>query len=400
MLRRVFSTTSSSLSCRVGAPVFSPSSAAAAAAVSFNAMRSAAGRSMPVPPRLAPPAEELHCTTAANAKQMNMCQALNSAMNNALEKDNKTVILGEDVAFGGVFRCTVGLREKFGEHRVFNAPLCEQGIAGFAIGMALVGWKPITEIQFADYIFPAFDQIVNEAAKVRYRTGGQFNSGGLLIRAACSAVGHGGLYHSQSVEGYFAHTPGLKVVMPSTPSEAKGLLLASLEEPDPVIFLEPKLLYRTSIEKVRDDYYTLPLGKGRIVREGKDVTIVTYGSQVNVALKAGKLLSEEHGVEAEIIDLRTVMPWDEEIVQKSVEKTGRVVVTHEAPESCGFGAEVIATVTRNCFYHLEAPPLRICGLDTPFPLHERLYLPNELKIVDGVQRLVKDMEFKTTIGRD
>lgn len=354
---------------------------------------------MPVPPRADPAPEELFATTQ-NAKKMNMCQALNSAMDNALAKDEKAVILGEDVAFGGVFRATVNLKDKYGEHRVFNTPLCEQGIAGFAIGMALVGWKPITEIQFADYIFPAFDQIVNEAAKVRYRTGGQFNAGGLTIRAACSAVGHGGLYHSQSVESYFAHCPGLKVVMPSTPSEAKGLLLASFEEPDPVIFLEPKILYRTSVEQVCDDYYTLPLGKARTVREGKDVTVVTYGSQVNVALKAGKLLSEQFGIECEIIDLRTVVPWDEEAVLKSVKKTGRVVVTHEAPETCGFGAEVVATLAKDAFYSLEAPPLRICGLDTPFPLHERVWLPNELKIVDGIKRLMEDLNVETPLGRD
>lgn len=358
-----------------------------------------AGSKMPVPPREAPPSEELFATTD-NAKEMNFMQALNSAMDNALAKDNKTIICGEDVAFGGVFRCTLNLRDKYGAKRVFNTPLCEQGIAGFAIGMAMVGWKPIAEIQFADYIFPAFDQIVNEAAKVRYRTGGQFNAGGLTVRAACSAVGHGGLYHSQSVESYFAHCPGLKVVMPSTPSEAKGLLLASIEEQDPVIFLEPKILYRTSIEQVKDDYYTLPLGKARTVRAGKDVTIVTYGSQVNVALKAGKLLSDEHGIEAEIIDLRTVVPWDEEHVMNSVKKTGRLVVTHEAPETCGFGAEVIATVSKEAFYHLEAPPLRICGLDTPFPLHERIYLPNELKIVDGVKRLMDDMKIEGFMGTE
>ena len=377
------------------------STASARLAVATRAAGGAGGSTakMPVPRRAAPADDELHATTA-NAKDMNMCQALNSAMHCSMAKDDRTVVLGEDVAFGGVFRCTVGLRDKFGPDRVFNTPLCEQGIAGFAIGMAMVGWKPITEIQFADYIFPAFDQIVNEAAKVRYRTGGQFNAAGLTIRTACSAVGHGGLYHSQSVESYFAHCPGLKVVMPSTPSEAKGLLLASIEEPDPVIFLEPKLLYRTSVEPVSADYYTLPLGKGRIVRAGKDATIVTYGSQVNVALKAAKLLQDQHGIDVEVIDLRTVVPWDEPLVQASVEKTGRVVVTHEAPETCGFGAAVVATIARNCFYHLEAPPLRICGLDTPFPLHERVYLPNELKIVDGVVRLLTDMDVKTTIGRD
>jgi 2-oxoisovalerate dehydrogenase E1 component beta subunit len=334
------------------------------------------------------PAEE--AAAKANGVRLNMCQAINSAMDVAMGRDPKTVLLGEDVAFGGVFRCSLGLRDKYGEQRVFNSPLCEQGIAGFAIGMAMVGWKPITEIQFADYIFPAFDQIVNEAAKVRYRSGGQFDVAGLTIRTPCSAVGHGGLYHSQSVEGYFAHTPGLKVVMPSTPAEAKGLLLSCIEDADPCIFLEPKILYRTAVEEVNPDYYTLPIGKGRIVREGTDATVVTYGSQVNVALKAAAELADKHGISIEVIDLRTVVPWDEELVYASVRKTGRVIVTHEAPETCGFGAELVASISKTCFYHLEAPPLRICGLDTPFPLHDKLYLPNQCKLVEGISQLVRD----------
>lgn len=332
------------------------------------------------------------CESEAIAKvdgvEMNLFQAVNSAMDHALQRDQKVVHFGEDVAFGGVFRCSIDLRKKHGSARVFNAPLCEQGIAGFAIGMAAVGYKPIAEIQFADYIFPAFDQIVNEAAKYRYRTGGKFDVGGLTFRAPCSAVGHGGLYHSQSVEGYFAHTPGLKVVMPSTPAEAKGLLLQCVEDENPCIFLEPKILYRTAVEEVNPGYYTIPIGKGRVLREGKDVTIVTYGSQVHVAKKAAEAASKK-GIEVELIDLRSVAPWDRELVCQSVMKTGRCIVTHEAPETCGFGAEVVASVTRDCFLHLEAPPTRVCGLDTPFPLHEKLYLPNEHKLIEAIESVVK-----------
>jgi 2-oxoisovalerate dehydrogenase E1 component beta subunit len=334
------------------------------------------------------PLPEDESAATANGSSMNLFTAINSAMDLSLARDKKCVIFGEDVAFGGVFRCSVDLREKHGADRVFNSPLTEQGIAGFAIGMASVGFRPIAEIQFADYIFPAFDQIVNEAAKLRYRSGGQFNCGGLTFRAPCSAVGHGGLYHSQSVEGYFAHCPGLKVVMPSTPTEAKGLLLACVEDEDPCLFFEPKILYRTAIEQVNPEYYTIPLGKARTVRAGKDLTIVTYGAQVNVAILAAEELAKD-GIEVDLIDLRTVIPWDRDAVYQSVKKTGRVIVTHEAPITCGFGAELVASLTKECFLHLEAPPTRVCGLDTPFPLHEKLYLPNERKLVEAAKALVK-----------
>jgi 2-oxoisovalerate dehydrogenase E1 component beta subunit len=323
-----------------------------------------------------------------NGISMNLFTAINSAMDVSLQRDEKCVTFGEDVGFGGVFRCSMDLRDKHGAHRVFNAPLTEQGIAGFGIGMAAVGWHPIVEIQFADYIFPAFDQIVNEAAKFRYRTGGQFDCGGVTFRAPCSAVGHGGLYHSQSVEGYFAHTPGIKVVMPSTPQEAKGLLLACHQDEDPCLVLEPKILYRTAIEDVNPGHYTIPIGKARTVREGKDLTIVTYGAQVNVALLAADELAKD-GIEVDLIDLRSIVPWDREAVYASVKKTGRVIVTHEAPITCGFGAELVASLTNECFLHLEAPPTRVCGLDTPFPLHEKLYLPNERKLVEAAKKLVK-----------
>ncbi|KAG5492429.1 hypothetical protein JKF63_01007 [Porcisia hertigi] len=334
--------------------------------------------------RFAPVSGEEEAT--CNGVKMNLFQAINSGLDHALSKE-KTVLLGEDVEFGGVFRCTLDLRKKHGPQKVIDSPLTEQGIVGFAVGMAAVGWHPIAEVQFADYIFPAFDQIVNEAAKYRFRTGGNFHCG-MLIRAPCSAVGHGGIYHSQSVEGYFNHCPGLKIVMPSSPSEAKGLLLKCMEENDPCIFFEPKILYRSAVEEVNPDYYTLPLGKGRVLVEGRDVTIVTYGSQVYMAARAAKMALEE-GISVELIDLRSLLPWDRELVAGSVKKTGKVIVTHEAPKTSGYGAELVSSITEDCFLSLEAPPMRVCGLDTPVPLHERLYLPNELKLLDAIKSVVK-----------
>lgn len=256
-------------------------------------------------------------------KKINLFTALNEAMSEALRRDKTACIFGEDVAFGGVFRCTVDLKQQPGnEDRVFNTPLSEQGIAGFAIGLAAQGHTAIAEMQFADYIFPAFDQIVNEAAKYRYRSGNQFNCGKVTFRTPYGAVGHGGLYHSQSPEAYFCHTPGLKVVVPRDPYSAKGLLLASIFDPDPVIFLEPKALYRAAVGEVPDGYYTLPLGEAEIVREGTDVTVVGWGAQMRVIEKAVAKVQEDHGISCEVIDLRTLLPWDYKRVCESVNKTG------------------------------------------------------------------------------
>jgi len=325
------------------------------------------------------------------SKKMNLFTALNDAMAEALRTDPKAVIFGEDVAFGGVFRCTVGLRERFGGDRVFNTPLAEQGIAGFAIGMAAMGHTPIAEIQFADYIFPAFDQIVNEAAKYRYRSGNQFDVGGLTIRAPYGAVGHGALYHSQSPEAYFCHTPGLKVVVPRNPREAKGLLLGSIRDPNPVIFLEPKSLYRASVGEVPVGDFTIPLGQADIMRQGKDVTLVGWGAQLRVLEAAADMAREKDGIEVELIDLRTLAPWDQETVASSVRKTGRLIISHEAPVTCGFGAEISAKMQEQCFLHLEAPIQRVCGYDTPFPLvFEKLYMPDVYKNYDAIK---KAMEF-------
>lgn len=319
-------------------------------------------------------------------KKMNLFQAINNAMDIALETDPKAIICGEDVGFGGVFRCTTGLRDKHGPHRVFNTPLCEQGIAGFAIGYAATGGTCIAEMQFADYIFPAFDQIVNEAAKYRYRSGNQFNVGGLTFRSPYGAVGHGALYHSQSPEAYFAHTPGLKVVIPSTPTQAKGLLLSAIRDPNPVLFFEPKWLYRSAVEEVPIGDYTIPIGKARIVKEGKDVTVVGYGAQMHVLATAVALAEEKLGISCELIDLVTIQPWDVETVEASVRKTGRLVVSHEAPKTCGFAAEISAAIQERCFLSLEAPIARVCGYDTPFPLiFEKFYVPDHHKNFEAIK---------------
>eukprot|EP01112_Ceratiomyxa_fruticulosa_P009551 TRINITY_DN2499_c0_g1_i5.p1 TRINITY_DN2499_c0_g1~~TRINITY_DN2499_c0_g1_i5.p1 ORF type:complete len:404 (-),score=78.14 TRINITY_DN2499_c0_g1_i5:88-1299(-) len=323
-------------------------------------------------------------------QKMNLFTAINNAMDIALKSDPKSVVCGEDVGFGGVFRCSVDLRSKHGAHRVFNTPLCEQGIIGFAIGMAAMGCTPIAEIQFADYIFPAFDQIVNEAAKYRYRAGGQFNVGGLTIRTPYGAVGHGGLYHSQSPEAYFCHTPGLKVVVPTSPIQAKGLLLASIRDPNPVLFFEPKWLYRSAVEEVPIEDYMIPLGKARIVREGEDITVVGWGAQMNVLAQACQRAEEKLGIKCELIDLRTLAPWDVETVENSVKKTGRLLISHEAPKTGGFAAEIASTIQERCFLHLESPIQRVCGYDTPFPLiFEKFYVPDHLKNYEAIKYSVE-----------
>lgn len=301
---------------------------------------------------------------------MNLFTAINSGLDAALATDQSAILFGEDVKFGGVFRCSLDLNSKYGTDRVFNTPLCEQGIAGFAIGYASVGGTAIAEIQFADYIFPAFDQLVNEAAKFRYRSGSQFNVGGLTIRTPCGAVGHGGHYHSQSPEAYFAHTPGLKVVIPRDCVQAKGLLLASIRDKNPVIFLEPKALYRGAEDEVPVGDYTLELHRAEVVEPGKDITMVAWGAQFKVAQKAAAW-ARDNGISVELIDLQTIYPYDLETLVKSVKKTGRCIITHEAPVTCGFGAELTAKLQETVFSSLEAPITRVCGYDTPFPLsHE------------------------------
>eukprot|EP01059_Diplonema_ambulator_P033592 TRINITY_DN7109_c0_g1_i1.p1 TRINITY_DN7109_c0_g1~~TRINITY_DN7109_c0_g1_i1.p1 ORF type:complete len:351 (+),score=41.81 TRINITY_DN7109_c0_g1_i1:44-1054(+) len=325
------------------------------------------------------------------ATEMNMCTAINLTMRDALKKNDKMVLFGEDVGFGGVFRCSVGLREEFGKARVFNTPVNEQGLIAFAVGMCVAGHDVIAEIQFADYIFPAFDQIVNEVAKYRYRAASNWDVGGLVIRAPCSAVGHGSMYHSQSVESYFAHCPGLKIVVPRGPYQAKGLLNACIADRNPTLFFEPKVLYRNAVGEVPDEEYTIPLGQADVVRSGTDITMVGWGTQVERMLAAAEELQTKHKISTEVIDLQSIIPWDVETVTESVKKTGRCIVTHEAPITNGFGAELTATIQERCFLSLEAPIQRVCGYDTHFPLAwEEFYLPSVPRLVEAA---VKSMNY-------
>uniref|UniRef100_A0A8C4E6N4 2-oxoisovalerate dehydrogenase subunit beta, mitochondrial n=1 Tax=Dicentrarchus labrax TaxID=13489 RepID=A0A8C4E6N4_DICLA len=302
-------------------------------------------------------------------QKMNLFQSVTSALDNTLASDPTAVIFGEDVAFGGVFRCTVGLRDKYGKDRVFNTPLCEQGIVGFGIGVAVAGATAIAEIQFADYIYPAFDQIVNEAAKYRYRSGNLFDCGNLTIRAPWGCVGHGSLYHSQSPEAFFAHCPGIK--------HCRNINL----------FLNVCVF--SSVEQVPVEAYTVPLSQAEILQEGSDVTLVAWGTQVHVMREVADMAQEKLGVSCELIDLQTILPWDVETVCKSVVKTGRLLISHEAPVTGGFASEISSTVQEGCFLNLEAPISRVCGYDTPFPhIFEPFYIPDKWKCFEAIRRMI------------
>lgn len=316
--------------------------------------------------------------------QMNMVQAINDALRVEMRRDDRIVIMGEDVGkVGGVFRVTQGLFDEFGDDRVIDTPLSEGGIIGCAIGMALYGLVPVPEIQFADFIWPAYDQVVNELAKYRYRSGGEY-SAKMVIRTPVGGGIKGGHYHSQHPEAPFVHVPGLKVVCPSNPFDAKGLLIAALRDPDPVIFFEPKRVYRAAKGMVPDGDFTVPIGSAAVAREGKHVTVVAYGAMLYEAIDAATKAAD-HGVEAEVIDLRTLWPVDIETIVTSVKKTGRLVVVHEAPRTCGLGAELVTLVCEKAFYHLEAPPVRVTGFDTPFPYTLELeYLPLSHRIVPAI----------------
>jgi pyruvate dehydrogenase E1 component beta subunit len=315
---------------------------------------------------------------------MNMVQAINDALRAAMRRDDRVVLLGEDVGkVGGVFRVTAGLFDEFGDDRVIDTPLSEGGIIGTAVGMALYGMVPIPEIQFADFIWPAYDQIVSELAKYRYRSGGEYPAK-MVIRTPVGGGIRGGHYHSQHPEAHFIHVPGLKVVCPSTPYDAKGLLLSAIQDPDPVLFFEPKRVYRAAKGDVPEGEYLVPLETAAVVREGKHVTVLAYGAMLYEALDAAQRASES-GVECEVIDLRTLWPVDVTTILESVKKTGRLVVVHEAPRTCGFGAELVSLVCEKVFYHLEAPPVRVTGFDTPFPYTlEMEYLPLSHRILPAV----------------
>jgi len=334
---------------------------------------------------------------------MNMIQAINSAMDIMLERDSGTVVFGEDVGyFGGVFRCTAGLQKKYGKHRVFDAPIAEGGILATAVGMGVYGLRPVVEIQFADYIYPAFDQLVSEAARLRYRSGGEFWAP-ITVRSPCGGGIFGGQTHSQSPEAIFTHVAGLKTVIPSNPIDAKGLLIAAIEDDDSVVFFEPKRIYNGPFEgyhdrplvpwskhdlgEVPEGYYRVELGKASIVRAGSDVTILAYGTMVHVAL-AGVA---EAGVDGEVIDLRTLLPLDIDCIVESVKKTGRCVIVHEATRTGGYGAELSAQVQENCFMHLEAQIVRVAGWDTPYPhAFEWEYFPGPDRVKRAILKVMEN----------
>ena len=322
-----------------------------------------------------------------------MVEAIRDAMDVCMKRDDNVVVFGEDVGyFGGVFRCTQGLQQKYGSNRVFDTPINESGIVGAAVGMAAYGLRPCVEIQFADYMYPAYDQIVSEAARLRYRSNGQFIAP-IVVRMPTGGGIFGGQTHSQSPEALFTHVSGLKTVVPSNPYDAKGLLISAIEDNDPVIFLEPKRLYNGPFDghherpvtpwarhpqgEVPDGHYTVPLGKAAIRREGGAVTVLAYGTMVYVAEAA----AQETGIDAEVIDLRTLLPYDLETIVTSVKKTGRCVVVHEATLTSGYGAELSAVVQENCFYNLEAPVMRVTGWDTPYPhAQEWDYFPGPARV--------------------
>ncbi|TLP48190.1 alpha-ketoacid dehydrogenase subunit beta [Cohaesibacter sp. CAU 1516] len=336
--------------------------------------------------------------------EMNMVEAIRDAMDIKMAQDRDVVVFGEDVGyFGGVFRCTAGLQEKYGKDRVFDAPINESGIVGVGIGMATYGLRPCVEVQFADYIYPAYDQIVSEAARLRYRSAGDFTAP-ITIRTPCGGGIFGGQTHSQSPEALFTHVSGLKTIIPSNPYDAKGLLIAAIEDDDPVVFFEPKRLYNGPFDGHHDrpskswaghpwgdvpqGHYIVPIGKAAIRREGAAVTILAYGTMVYVAEAA----VAETGIDAEIIDLRTLLPLDIETIVTSVQKTGRCMIVHEATLTSGFGAELAAQVQERCFYHLEAPIARVTGWDTPYPhAQEWDYFPGPKRVGKALVAMMEEI---------
>ena len=321
---------------------------------------------------------------------MNIIEAVRSALQTQMRLDPRVVVLGEDIGkFGGVFRATSGLYDEFGADRVIDTPLAEAGIIGTAIGMAIYGLRPVPEIQFGDFIFPAFDQIVNELAKFRYRSGGQYSCP-VVIRTPVGGGIRGGGYHSQSPEALFIHTPGLKVVAPSNPYDAKGLLLASLRQNDPVLFMEPKRIYRASRGEVPEGDYEIELGQAAVRREGTQVTVLAYSGMVSIAEEAAQKAEAAGDISVEVLDLRTLLPFDIETILASVKKTGRCVIVHEAPRTCGFGAELVASIQERAIEYLEAPILRVTGFDTPFPYTlEHEYMPNADRVLAAIRKTLE-----------
>ncbi|MGE0199612.1 MAG: alpha-ketoacid dehydrogenase subunit beta [Candidatus Melainabacteria bacterium] len=320
---------------------------------------------------------------------LTLIQAVTDALKTEMARNEDIVLLGEDIGInGGVFRATEGLQAEFGANRVMDTPLCETGIIGAAIGMAVYGLRPVPEIQFSDFIYPAFDQIISELAKFRYRSGGTYTCP-VVIRTPYGGGIRGGLYHSQSPENYFVHTPGLNVVIPSTPYDAKGLLAAAMEAPDPTIFMEPKKIYRSVKGEVPEGHYTVPIGPARLVQEGSDCSIFCYGAMVEVCEKAAAKALEDDGIQAEIIDLRTLYPVDEASILASVRKTGRALIVYEAPKTGAYGSEIAAIIAEKAVDSLEAPVMRIGGFDTPFPYTlEYVYMPHPARVLNGIRSLM------------
>jgi pyruvate dehydrogenase E1 component beta subunit len=319
----------------------------------------------------------------------NLVEAINHGLMLEMERDPSVVLLGEDVGKeGGVFRVTEGLQVKFGADRVIDTPLAESGIVGAAIGMAVKGLKPVAEIQFEGFLPPAMDQIMNHASRIRNRSRGRFTCP-LVIRSPWGGGIHAPEHHSDSPEAFFAHTPGMKVVIPSTPYDAKGLIISAIRDPDPVLFFEPKRIYRAIKEEVPDESYTIPIGEAKVVREGKDITVITWGSMVREVLRAAEM-ADGAGIQAEVIDLRTISPMDEDSFLESVRKTGRAVVVHEAPPTCGVGAEIIARINEKALLSLQAPVVRVTGFDVIVPLMklENHYLPNPERILRGMKKVM------------
>ncbi|MFS8641354.1 MAG: alpha-ketoacid dehydrogenase subunit beta [Symbiobacteriaceae bacterium] len=321
--------------------------------------------------------------------KLTIVQAVADALRTEMELDDRVVVLGEDVGVnGGVFRATEGLYQRFGENRVIDTPLAESGIIGTAIGMAIYGLRPVAEIQFEGFMAPAFDQIVNHAARIRTRSRGRFTCP-LVIRAPWGGGIRAPEHHSDSPEAWFIHQPGLKVVIPSTPYDTKGLLIAAIRDPDPVIFFEPKRIYRAFRQEVPEEAYTVPIGRARTAREGRDIAIFTWGAMVRVVEEAAEELAGR-GIECEVVDLRTLSPVDVDAIVAAVQKTGRALVVHEAPKTAGFGAEIVALINERALLYLEAPVLRVAGFDTPMPLFhlEDYYLPNKQRVIKGVERVL------------
>lgn len=322
--------------------------------------------------------------------EITLVEAVTQALRYEMEKDPEVIVMGEDVGKdGGVFRATLGLLDKFGPERVLDTPLAESMIGGLAIGMAVRGLKPVAEFQFMGFIYPALDQIINHAARIRNRTRGRLSCP-VVFRTPFGAGIHAPEHHSESTEAYFAHTPGIRCVIPSSPARAYGLLLASIRDPDPVVFLEPSRLYRYAKQEVKDDGKALPLDTCFTLRVGEDVTLVTWGAMVKETLSAAEKLSQE-GISVEVIDVATIKPLDMDTILASVEKTGRSLVVHEAPLTCGVGAEITAQIAEKALFSLKAPPERVTGFDTvvPYARLEKYYIPSEARIIDAVHRLME-----------